>query len=168
MAFRPHLSPRPRVGESAREKIPHRIRQIDRLHLSKNSAPIAHLPWTGRGGRRDEAGGTIGAGSTSGLGGGAEPAGSRTALWERAADWSNLRACARFAIKLGPESGGGAKPRNTATYRLRFEWVRGCLPGSRVAIATSRAFATWLFKLKGPERVRRALRFFGRLFCRKS
>jgi len=59
---------------------------MDRLHRSKNPAAMAHLPMSGRGGRRDEAGGTIRAGSTSSVRGEAEPAGSGAALWDRPAD----------------------------------------------------------------------------------
>src|ERR1700724_711453 len=47
---------------------------------------MAHLPVSGRGGRRDEAGGTIRAGTTSGVRGGDEPAGSGAAIWDRPAD----------------------------------------------------------------------------------
>src|SRR6202047_5045529 len=73
------------VCEHQREN-PSRSSRIDRLRRSKNPAAIAHLPWSGRGGRRDEAGGTIRAGATSGVRGGDEPAGSGATIWHRSAD----------------------------------------------------------------------------------
>ena len=47
---------------------------------------MAHLPRSGKGGRRDETGGTVRAGTTSGLRRGNQSAGSSTALWDRPAD----------------------------------------------------------------------------------
>src|ERR1700732_3937253 len=73
------------VCEHQREN-PSRSSRIDRLRRSKNPAAIAHLPWSGRGGRRDEAGGTIRAGATSGVRGGDEPAGGGAAIWTRPTD----------------------------------------------------------------------------------
>src|SRR6267143_663590 len=49
-------------------------------------ASVTDAGVSGGGGRRDEAGGTIRAGSTSGVRGGEEPAGSGAALWDRPAD----------------------------------------------------------------------------------
>src|SRR5580698_10379355 len=60
--------------------------RIDRLRRSKNPAAIAHLPWRGRGGRRDEASGTVRTGTTSSLCRGDQSAGSGTTLWDRPAD----------------------------------------------------------------------------------
>src|SRR6266481_7728621 len=59
---------------------------MDRLHRSKNPAAIAHSPLSGRGGRRDEAGGSLRASTTSSLRRGDQSAGSGTALWDRSAD----------------------------------------------------------------------------------
>src|SRR5271167_4690826 len=61
--------------------------RIDRLRRSKNPAAIAHLPWRGsRGGRRDEASGTVRTGTTSSLCRRDQSAGSGTTLWDRPAD----------------------------------------------------------------------------------
>src|SRR5271170_6120478 len=57
-----------------------------RLHRSKNPAAIAHLPRSGKGGRRDEASGTVRTGTTSSLRRGNQSAGSGTTFWDRPAD----------------------------------------------------------------------------------
>src|SRR5271155_4235695 len=61
---------------------------MDRLRRSKNPAAIAPLPRSGRGERRDEAGGSIRAGAASGLRRGDQSRESGTALWDRSADGS--------------------------------------------------------------------------------
>jgi hypothetical protein len=57
--------------------------------ISPESSKMEHFacrPRSGKGGRRDETGGTIGAGTTSGLRRGNQSAGSGTTLWDRPAD----------------------------------------------------------------------------------
>jgi hypothetical protein len=75
------------------------------LHRSKNPAAIAHLPGGGKGGRRDEAGGTVRAGTTSSLCGGKQSAGKRRgALGSTRGRW---RRCWRSRCRQGI---GGAGP----------------------------------------------------------
>src|ERR1700720_3312626 len=90
---------------------------------------MAHSPRSGKGGRRDETGGTIRAGTTSGLRRGNQSAGSGTALWDRPADGgedAGVLGAAWLSAEPSATAGAPSFARSrTEERRLGRELLRG-------------------------------------------